>query len=243
MDRYINSKNNARFYYAFGNTVPDDLLEHVSSNTEPSILMLGCGDIRSVFYTLWKNFDPLVSQQCFRTINFLLNDDSAAVLARNILFLYLVLRMPDGLSEERLQWISAMWAIWYSHKLLPYHKKVLNESLKKLTEWSTSQHAWQQAPQNPLKDLVKFMTDVTLCNIHNMWQRWSKENYIRLGALLSRQKECLQKHFPKYKRDNMASWHVPNFLGAFNLETPASEKSKLIEEYKEYFNSGSTLVE
>ncbi len=77
-----------RHYYPFGNTPAEDLLEHVPDSCKnPSVLQLGCGDIRSCFYTLWKNFDESHHGN-FEGVTFHLNDYCAAVLARNVLFLY-----------------------------------------------------------------------------------------------------------------------------------------------------------
>ena len=84
-----------RYYYAFGNSPAEDYLEHVLDNPFPSILSLGCGDMRSCFYTLWKNFDPTFGNGHFAGVKFILNDISPAVLARNMLFLYLVVRLHD----------------------------------------------------------------------------------------------------------------------------------------------------
>ena len=51
----------------------------------------------------------------FKGVDFVLNDVSACVLARNVLFLYLCLQMPeyDGKKLERkwLEWIVSVWAI------------------------------------------------------------------------------------------------------------------------------------
>ena len=46
-----------RAYYPFGNTPAEDLLENCANISHASVLCLGCGDLRSLFYTLWKNFD------------------------------------------------------------------------------------------------------------------------------------------------------------------------------------------
>ena len=45
-----------RYYYAYGNTPAEDFLRNTTVLKEPNILLLGCGDMRSCFYTLWKNF-------------------------------------------------------------------------------------------------------------------------------------------------------------------------------------------
>ena len=104
------------------------------------MLVLGCGDIRSCLYTIWKNFDSK-SLKRFDGVDFVLNDWSAAVLARNIIFLHLCLQLPDD-AVERKKYLSAMWAIWYSHELYPYHQKTLNDSLKFLLKYSESLDKW-----------------------------------------------------------------------------------------------------
>ena len=50
-----------RAYYPFGNTPAEDFLENCADTLQPSVLALGCGDLRSCFYTLWKNFDASIS--------------------------------------------------------------------------------------------------------------------------------------------------------------------------------------
>ncbi len=46
---------NFRFYYAYGNTPAEDFLENCTGVKKPKVLVLGCGDIRSCLYTIWKN--------------------------------------------------------------------------------------------------------------------------------------------------------------------------------------------
>ena len=80
-----------RYYYAYGNTPPDDLLQNAHGAEEPNILLLGCGDLRSCFYTLWKNLRSGISKH-FEGVHFVLNDNSSAVIARDIIFLHLCLK-------------------------------------------------------------------------------------------------------------------------------------------------------
>ena len=88
-------RSDLTFYYAYGNTPPHDLLENCAGERDPMVLVLGSGDIRSCFYSLWKNFNTLISNDSkkFHSIEIVVNDISAAVLARNILFLHLCLQM------------------------------------------------------------------------------------------------------------------------------------------------------
>ena len=92
-----------RNYYPFGNTPAEDFLENCAKTFQPSVLALGCGDLRSCFYTLWKNFDSSISTapKKFESVCFTLNDCSAAIHARNIVFLYLCLQLPEGSTEKK----------------------------------------------------------------------------------------------------------------------------------------------
>ena len=159
-----------RFYYAYGNTPPEDFLDSVTEVKEPTILSLGCGDLRSCYYTLWKNFHP--QHKCnFSGVHFVLNDYSAGVLARNILFLYLCIRMPTEM-EGKKKWVAAMWSIWYCHELLPEHEHVLRDALNNLLKWSSDVDSWSNEPDNPLRNIVKFASLRSLREIHKAWKMW-----------------------------------------------------------------------
>ena len=48
----------------------------------------------------------------------ILNDSSAAVMARNVLFIYLCTQMPDD-PEAVKKWIASFPPIWFCHEFLP----------------------------------------------------------------------------------------------------------------------------
>lgn len=106
------------FYYAMGNTPAEDLLRSCAGVRKPSVLSLGCGDIRSCFYTLWKHFDSSAPQQ-FDGADFFLNDWTSAILARNILFMLLCVQLPDN-AKERKEWVSAICTVM---SFIPVTKK------------------------------------------------------------------------------------------------------------------------
>jgi hypothetical protein len=168
--RYWYSSGSFKFYYAFGNTPAEDLLQHTMGNKNPAVLLLGCGDIRSCFYTLWRHFDSKISQQ-FNGVQFTLNDWSSAVLARNILLLYMCLKLPKG-KKAKKKWLSSMWAIWYCHELYPDHQKALDDCLTFLVEKSGSVEQWADPDENPLGHLVHFTNSTTLKQISGVWGMW-----------------------------------------------------------------------
>ena len=163
-----------KYYYAYGNTPAEDFLEHVSNESDPSILLLGCGDIRSCFYTLWKNFDSACGHRNFNGIRFVLNDYCPAVLARNVLFIHLALKLSEIPKQDHSKMkdmISAIWSIWYCHELLPDHCRILNEAFSFLLPFCESLHRWEE-PGNPLRNLLKFYDSCTIEGIHQMYSMW-----------------------------------------------------------------------
>ena len=158
-----------RYYYGYGNTPAEDFLENVSNTKEPAILVLGCGEIRSCFYTLWKNFRKGIESR-FDKVQFVLNDYCAAVLARDILFLLLCLQMPSD-KEGKKRWVSAIWAIWFCHELFPDHERVLDFALSSLLQYSKSSETWASS-DNPLCSVVYFTSPRTLHQVRQMWIMW-----------------------------------------------------------------------
>ena len=167
--------NKYDYYYPYGNTPPQDLLQSITADvSEPEVLLLGCGDMRSCLYTLWNNFDPRHSRH-FKGVHFVLNDISAAVLARNIIFLYLCTKMPSD-KDDVMKWIASFWSIWFCHELLPQHKQVLMDALSQLLEWSKSIESWTEETSNPLRKMVHFVIPSTLAAVHKMWQMWYSDD-------------------------------------------------------------------
>lgn len=184
-----------RFYYAFGNTPAEDFLENYIGVDVPEVLLLGCGDIRSCFYTLWKNFDPITCRgpRKLQGVNFLLNDCSSPVLARNIVFLHLCLNLPPDTNDMK-EWICAIWAIWYCHELLPKHQKTLNNSLEMLIEHSESHDKWK-SESNPLNHLIKFTSSHVLTEISVVWKNWyEKKVDVSVDQMHHSRQMLLKKH-------------------------------------------------
>ena len=159
------------FYYPFGNSPAEDFLQSVSMAycREPTVLSLGCGDMRSPVFTIFNNFglDGEVSGG-FSGVNFVLNDRNASILARNILFLYLCMHLPES-AMERKKWIASVWAIWYNHQLLLEHNKMLLSALEELCKWSCTWHKWSKCP---LGKVVKFSSPATFAAVKSVWLKW-----------------------------------------------------------------------
>ena len=181
VSRYLDCGDN-RFYYPYGNTPAEDFLENVHPKLvkEPDILVLGCGDIRSCFYTLWKHFTPSCQSEqtpSFSGVHFVLNDHSAAVLARNIIFLYLCMQKFSVVhSTDFSKWLCSTWAIWFSQRLQPDHKRELDSALRDLLRYSLDTESWASR-DNPLSSLVQFSSKDTLSKIHRVLKMWLTHDF------------------------------------------------------------------
>ena len=224
-----------RHYYAFGNTPAEDFLEHVLDNPRPSVLSLGCGDMRSCFYTLWKNFDPMFGNGRFTGVSFVLNDNCPAILARNVLFLYLVVKLHEQHDER--EWLCAMWATWFSHELLPNHNRILKDSLTFLLSISESIEKWKGSPDNPLRHIVKFISGSTLQIVRQCWNMWLIEFNGKDKV------EWMQKHRREIVKPGL---RIPVFscLGIMGLSMPRDKHSTAIDaDFGKYDENGCTFAE
>ena len=161
-----------RFYYPFGNSPAEDFLHHNVKTADPKVLVLGCGDLRSCFYTIWKHFNPSAptSSKRFKSVSFTLNDYIAAIIARNVVFLALCIQLPQEDAEKKKH-LCAMWAIWYCHELYPNHNKLLNSALETVVNFSSSLEQWS-SQSNPLHKIVQFTSSTTLDEVAKVWKMW-----------------------------------------------------------------------
>ena len=161
-------------YYPYGNTPIADFLRYYDwketgshQMTNPSILSLGCGDIRCCIGTLVKNFYPGCCKM--KGISFYLNDRCDSIHARNVMFLHILLKNsgnpPNG-------WIPSLWSIWYCHELLPQHVEVLQDAVTDLLSFSESADKWAKS-EAPICSLCYFEED-TLSQVRNIWKIWLK---------------------------------------------------------------------
>ena len=232
-----------RCYYAYSTTPPEDFLENVTEIEMPAILLLGCGDIRSCLYTLWKNFDPLHKRPPFSGIHFVLNDYNAAVLARNILFLYLCLQMPSK-KEDMKKWIATLWSLWYCHELLPEHELVLKDAVTNLLRWSCNLQSWSAMTTSPLSKIVNFASASTLQQIRYYWEAWynRKTDPGSVQALRAMRKmEFLHK---LGGRTDSASIQIANAsLGLLGKEFSLQMLEAMKIEIQSYIDSGNAFAE
>ena len=227
-----------RPYRPYSSEQPDNLLENVHGVKEPNILVLGCGDLLSCFYTVWKNFRSGVTKE-FDGVHFVLNDHSPGVIARDVVFLYLCLTTPHESLALR-KWLCCFWSIWYSHDLLSEHQLTLDDILEKLILLSKSIATWSN-PKNPLHKIVAFTSLDTLKKVRAKWIMWHQRSLtVRPVVHILRDTSTERKQ----KLNSVEAIVNAAFDSSKQSGVTADPRqSSMMQEVTDYLNTGSVYAE
>ena len=239
-----------RHFYAFGNTPAEDFLQSVSVEDcrKPTILSLGCGDMRSPMLTIFNNFGFKGEKYAsgFTGVRFVLNDRSASVLARNIMFLYLCTTMPDHI-DTRKEWIASIWSLWYNHELQPQHKQMLEAATQKLIKYSRTWDDWFQCP---LSKAVQFSSPATFAKVKAIWGNWKSYSNKNVPRIKTEREEFQMFHLlamgsPIRSREEGLVKRASEDLRTSHLavHSYATIESKVMEENLHYLRCGTVWAE
>ena len=236
------------FYYPFGNSPAEDFLSSVSvaDSREPTVLSLGCGDMRSPMFTILNNlgFEGDISDG-FSGAHFVMNDRLSSILARNILFLYLCMFMPDS-AVARKRWIASTWSLWYNHELLPEHNEMLVSALQELCQWSSTWHEWSKCP---LGKIVKFSSPASFAAVKIAWKKWQSFSIAKSIKEMQVERECFQLYHmqsvvAKSRMDGLVDCAKANALQFQSNGFVHSPSTETIEkEFLEYLLKGNVWGE
>ncbi|KAL1798263.1 hypothetical protein ACET3X_002300 [Alternaria dauci] len=133
------------YFYPVGNTPAVCLTQALPPEQDAALLLLGCGDIRSILFTAYSG-----AGSDNRKLDFTCCDIEAEIIARNILALTLIL---DDISGTR----SASLLQSQSKKLVK-----LAQSLK-------------SSDEGPYSTIIRFCDSVTLKNTVKLWKLYALE--------------------------------------------------------------------
>ncbi|KAF9527999.1 hypothetical protein CPB83DRAFT_855164 [Crepidotus variabilis] len=140
------------FFYAIGNTPPACFTKDLSPEESAHVLLLGCGDPRSILYTVHANLGKVE-----RTLDFTCCDVEPAVLARNIILLTLI---ADGFSSVHC------WRIFYHFFLDNDSQTTLRTQCQELLQTSVSITTWNESKYGRY---LRFCTPQTLNEVRRHW--------------------------------------------------------------------------
>ncbi|KAF1844445.1 uncharacterized protein K460DRAFT_358043 [Cucurbitaria berberidis CBS 394.84] len=149
------------FFYPIGNTPAVCLTRNLPREGQGDILLLGCGDVRNVLFTLYSE------QTTSRELDITCCDLQEAVIARNILLYSLVLDDSDGANQPFI------WNTYYHFYLDEQSLKILNDQAKKLASLSNSMREWHDTAYGRI---LRFCDSSTLTRVRALWRSYSMQD-------------------------------------------------------------------
>ncbi|TEA18403.1 Deformed epidermal autoregulatory factor 1-like protein [Colletotrichum sidae] len=175
--------NNFSFFYALGNTPAVNLARGLPHGIDVSLLLLGCGDVRNILLTAYKDIG-LPS----RKLDVTCNDWDEAILARNILLFSLLI---DNKASG-----TTLWNLYYSLRLEKSDARFLLDHLKKLLTASASFESWKASTYGKI---LPICDQATFDDVQRVWKQFadalsSDDASAQLAAL-----QANLKHTQKFK--------------------------------------------
>ncbi|XP_072013090.1 uncharacterized protein [Amphiura filiformis] len=205
-ESYANMKRLMDYPFYFGNTLALDFLRLTDNECAPSetddealsrnysILSVGSGDLRNLVYTIAS------LPAAFKgSLNVTLCDFDPFVMARNVLFLYIMVA-DDSVGDVD----KYLTSIWYSLQYTDKEEEIVSKALKKLGSCSTGDSLYE------LTGGLIEMEDEEVQVLRQVWEGWHEKRYIR---------------YDRTDKNNMSSfdqsWHGFKSLGCDDkVESP-----------------------
>ncbi|EIW80765.1 hypothetical protein CONPUDRAFT_125628 [Coniophora puteana RWD-64-598 SS2] len=147
------------FFYPIGNTSPVSLTQDLPVGTPDNILLLGCGDPRSILHTVHMSAN---GSHLDRSLDFTCVDVEGAVLARNVVLVTLLGEQTN--IEEKL---PLMWNIFFDFLIDQSSLSLLVTHCAKLLATSASLEDWKRSSYSRH---VSFCDANTLSVVRKYWR-------------------------------------------------------------------------
>ncbi|KAJ9609426.1 hypothetical protein H2200_005753 [Cladophialophora chaetospira] len=160
-------------FFLVGNTPAVDVLQSIPPNHNATALLLGCGDVRNVLFTVWSrpksdtgdydftccDLSAEIIGQFFILISLYLVNVEAA---RNILLFTLIMDAPEGAD------IIQIWSVYYHSLLDELSLNLLRKQAQKLATLGQSRGSWRRGPYG---DALRLCDQSTFDRVVKLW-RW-----------------------------------------------------------------------
>ncbi|KAK6537031.1 hypothetical protein TWF281_001234 [Arthrobotrys megalospora] len=150
------------YYYPIGNSPAINLVGYLPPEVDADILLLGCGDVRNILFTIFTESSETVNA-VRRKYHFTCCDFEGAVIARNILLMAMVLKNEES---------SVMWSIYYDIFMSEGCSKALKRHLEELILASGDTDSWSKSE---IGQVLKMGSRYTLATVRRLWNLWAKD--------------------------------------------------------------------
>ncbi|KAI0886802.1 uncharacterized protein GGS22DRAFT_117733 [Annulohypoxylon maeteangense] len=143
-------------FYALGNTPAVSLTRGFPQGVDADILLLGCGDVRNILFTLYteQGFPP-------RKLDITCCDVETAVIARNVLLFTLLL---DGTNAD------ALWDVYFHLRISEKSKTLIKDQAQKIVSLSNSLDEWSRGHYG---SVLKFCDANSLQQTRQVWIKYA----------------------------------------------------------------------
>ncbi|RPA81527.1 hypothetical protein BJ508DRAFT_306563 [Ascobolus immersus RN42] len=167
------------FFYAFGNTPAVCLTDHLSPEEDAEVLLLGCGDVRNLLYTMFV--DDSHGRVGKAKLDVTCCDLEPGVLARNILLFSMLADDIQGKHTDHI------WSFYYDIYLSDETSKFVTAQARKLSKLSGSMEVWHNGAYG------KWLRMVSVGSLETLHGLWS--NYARVSGFSAAQKETFAQNY------------------------------------------------
>ncbi|EIW80771.1 hypothetical protein CONPUDRAFT_125643 [Coniophora puteana RWD-64-598 SS2] len=210
------------FYYPIGNTSPVSFTQDIPEDVSARILLLGCGDPRSILYTSY------IQSRSDRPLDFTCCDHEPAVIARNIILLTML--TEDGLEDK----LKNIWNIFFDFYIDDQSFSLLQEHCEKLLAASTTIDVWKaSAYSRP----IRFCTADTLLQVRQHWHL-----YVKSASFSEGEKKAFKDRFTSsMKKASMVEEQSMNLSVTRSAGPLAFEAAKtLSSDFDRFWKTGLT---
>ncbi|XP_033646970.1 uncharacterized protein LOC117306596 isoform X1 [Asterias rubens] len=218
--------------YYFGNCIAEDFLQLANNewsdgsikktdlNRDYHILSAGCGDLRNTVLTAAS-----LPARYQGSLYITLNDFDPFVMARNVLFLFMLVRFADTEGIE-----SSLTTIWYSVHITKKEYDLIKTSLDELIQMTP------QSLTEVTQGLVKVQGE-DLADMSQVWDKWRSlecQRKKQSSINLRKQRKTVFDQYNKEIEQNIGKGR--EFVHTNQLESSSAEK-----QFEEWFDHGMFL--
>ncbi|KAH9482243.1 hypothetical protein JR316_0004341 [Psilocybe cubensis] len=209
------------YFFPIGDWPSVCLTKELRPEEDAEILLLGCGDPRSILFTVYHDLAP-----DYRRLDVTCCDWEPAVIARNIIILTMI---SDGTPTETI------WSIYFHLFLEPTAYEQLIAHCRTLIQCSSDLGAWKVSKYG---GYIRFCTERSFADVRSYWVKYSE-----VDVLPEQEKEVIRKSFGaemELCRKRCQSGNILNSLRSSGPICPFVDQREASTSYPTYWTTGTT---
>ncbi|KAK6520052.1 hypothetical protein TWF506_000342 [Arthrobotrys conoides] len=152
-----------RPFYPIGNSTAVNLAAHLPPEIDVDALLLGCGDVRNILFTLFTESGKGHTAGISRKYHFTCCDLEAGVIARNILILAMIMKNENA---------HEIWPIYYDFLIQNKYSDTIKKYVDQLLRSAEDINSWSNSD---IGRVLKFGSVQSLVAVKRIWEAWKND--------------------------------------------------------------------